>query len=151
MSKIQRARFRKQHNMPSWKVMGRVSEKTGQALKNLVLGNDTSNMSFIVNSITNLLSVPIYDISADSYSGEIQTAWKRSKNYTTAEGIFFLSADGEATIDFISDESVVIRPHQVVFVDDRQQYRLTSNTKTRLILLSGKFLWDSTTHANGNQ
>lgn len=148
MSKIQRDKFNKIWNMPSWKIMGAVSDNTIQNIKKLVVKKDSSANEKIFHELEGLLNTNVYDISADLYSKMFDSGWQRSKNFDTPTGVFILSAMGDFDVEILGEDKTLSVPiGKVAFVDERLQYRIFSNTNGNTIIMSGRFLWNSHLHS----
>jgi mannose-6-phosphate isomerase-like protein (cupin superfamily) len=145
MSRILKRNFQAKHKMPNYKVMGAVSPDTMNKLTDLTVNKNTAVAQDIVTAITQVLKANITGMAADAYTEPFETDWLNRLNYQTPSGIFYLISEGDASICFPREE-VKIQPGKVYFVDERQTFKIQSLNKTRVCLISGKFLWDKDIH-----
>lgn len=150
MSKIHRQQFQKKWQMPSWKIMGRISDSTAQHIKNLVMQGDSSANDKIFKELNTLLDATVYDISADLYTKPFDSGKQRSQNYDEPTGVFVLPIMGNLKIEMTGDEKPFnVGEKQVAFVDERHTYRIYNDTNKKVIIMSGRFLWNPKTALGG--
>ena len=147
MSRILKRKFQALHNMPNYKIMGTVSSDICKKLTDMTVNKNTDVAQDIVTAITQVLKANINNMAADAYVEPFETEWLNRLNYETPTGVFYLISEGNATIRFPKDK-IELQPGKVVFVDERQTFKVESLNKTRVCLMSGRFTWDKEVHGD---
>jgi roadblock/LC7 domain-containing protein len=111
----------------------------------LTVNKNTAVAQEIVTAITQVLKANITGMAADAYTEPFETDWINRLNYETPTGVFYLISEGNVTIRFPKEE-VKMQPSKVYFVDERQTFKIESLNKTRVCMISGRFLWDKEVH-----
>lgn len=146
MSKLIRDKFNAEHMMPTTKIMGTISEPISLKINQMVVSGDTSEAKTIVDHINKILKTNISDINADTFPEPFQTESKMNVDYTKPTGLFFLVTSGSAEIR-VEGQNYKLQPRKIFFVNERLPYVILSPDKSRLNMLSAKFMWDKNLHA----
>ena len=146
MSKLIRDKFNAEHMTPTTKIMGTISAAISLKINQMVVSGDTSEAKTIVDHINQILKTNISDINADTFPEPFQTESKMNVDYTKPTGLFFLVTSGSAEIR-VEGQNYKLHPRKIFFVNERLPYVILSPDKSRLNMLSAKFMWDKNLHA----
>jgi hypothetical protein len=145
MSKLARNAFNKKYSMPDNKVMGTISNTIAKKLTKLVITGDKDDIIEIIDHINTILGTRISDISADVFPEPFTSESKISQDYQNPTGIFFLVTQGEADL-IVGTQTLKMIPNKILFVNERNVYNINKPNKTKLVMLSGRFIWDKEKH-----
>lgn len=147
MSRILKRKFQGEHNMPDYKVMGNVSADVCKAMTDMAVNRATDNAQAIVTAVTQVIKADITNMMVDAYTEPFETNWIQRMNYNQPTGVFYLISEGSATIKFPRKEIKLV-PGTVLFIDERQTFKVLNDTKTRVSLMSGRFAWNKDVHGD---
>lgn len=145
MSRLLKRKFQGEHKMPDFKVMGSVNDDICKLMTDMAVNRTTDNAQTIVTAVTRVLKADINNMMVDAYVEPFETNWIQRMNYQQPTGIFYLISEGTATIKFPRKEISLV-PGSVMFIDERQTFKVLNNTNTRVSLMSGRFTWDKDVH-----
>lgn len=149
MSRLVRSKAVKDLKMPEFKVLGTITDGTANKIKDLVLNGNNSVITDVVDTLIDIIGVPIRDISADLYDEPVQHNMAVSRNYEDPKSIFFLNVSQFVDPEmFIDEKRYNLARNKVTFVNHRYPHRLVQSKKIDMILLSGVFDWNPEIHGD---
>ena len=149
MSRLVRSKAVKDLKMPEFKVLGTITDVTANKIKDLVLNGNNSVITDVVDTLIDIIGVPIRDISADLYDEPVQHNMAVSRNYEDPKSIFFLNVSQFVDPEmFIDEKRYNLARNKVTFVNHRYPHRLVQSKKIDMILLSGVFDWNPEIHGD---
>ncbi|MDA9373936.1 hypothetical protein N9R43_01005 [bacterium] len=145
MSKLARDQFNRKYLMPDHKVMGTLTDTIAKKLIHLVLSEDKADIVEIIDHINVILGTRISDISADLFNEPFTGTPQISQDYVNPTGVIFLSVHGTADL-VIGATRITMQERKIYFVNERNSYHIEKQTKSKFIMLSGRFTWDPESH-----
>lgn len=127
--------------------MGTVTDDICKKLTDMTVNKNTEVAQPIVTAIAQVLKANVTHMSADVYTEPFETAWLNKLDYINPTGIFYFISEGDVEIQF-PKETIKLQPGKIMFVDERQTFKVSSINKTRVCLMSGRFTWDKEVHGD---
>jgi gentisate 1,2-dioxygenase len=145
MSKIAKASANKKHNIPDFKVVGKVTPDIVKKINGLVVDKKANDVINIIDYINNRIQTKITNVSVDTWDDAFETEWKRSNDYSTPTCAVFLVSKGSATIN-IDNKEYGLSHGELILVNEWCNHKLVHKTSSPLTMLLAQFKWDKEVH-----
>ena len=145
MSKLARTSANKKHNVPDFKIIGKVSSNIVDRINDLFKDKKENEVIDIIDYISSFVNAKITNVSVDTWDEAFTTEWKRSNDYSTPTCAIFLVTTGSATVHVDKDQ-YQMSASQLCIVNEWCTHKLVNSSRAPLTMLLAQFTWDTTKH-----
>lgn len=145
MSKIAKAQANKTHNVPDFKVIGKVTPDIIRKINGIVIDKKANEVINIIDYVNNRIQTKITNVSVDTWDEAFETDWKRSGDYSTPTCAVFLVSKGSASVH-VEKRQYQLTAGQLCFVNEWCTHKLVNNSSAPLTMLLAQFKWDKEVH-----
>ena len=145
MSKIAKTAANKIHNVPDYKVIGKVIPDITKKINRIVTDKKANDVINIIDYINNRIQTKITNVSVDTWSETFETDWKRNTDYSNPICAVFLVSKGSATIN-IDNREYELNQGEICIVNEWCNHKLINKTTSPLTMLLAQFKWDKEVH-----
>jgi len=141
MSKIAKTAANKIHNVPDYKVIGKVIPDITKKINRIVTDKKANDVINIIDYINNRIQTKITNVSVDTWSETFETDWKRNTDYSNPICAVFLVSKGSATIN-IDNREYELNQGELCIVNEWCNHKLINKTTSPLTMLLAQFKWN---------
>lgn len=145
MSKIAKTAANKIHNIPDYKVIGKVIPDIIKKINGIVVDKKANDVINIIDYINNRIQTKITNVSVDTWDEAFETDWKRNTDYSNPICAIFLVSRGSATIN-IDNKEYGLNQGELVIVNEWATHKLVNKSSSPLTMLLAQFKWDKEVH-----
>ncbi len=145
MSKIAKASANKKHNVPDYKVIGKVIPDIVKQINGIVIDKKANDVINIIDYINNRIQTKITNVSVDTWSEAFETDWKRSSDYSNPVCAVFLVSKGSAIVN-VDNREYRLNQGEICIVNEWCNHKLVNKSSSPLTMLLAQFKWDKEVH-----
>ena len=145
MSKIAKASANKKHNVPDYKVIGKVTPDIVKKINGIVIDKKANDVINIIDYINNRIQTKITNVSVDTWSEAFETDWKRNSDYSNPVCAVFLVSKGSAIVN-IDNREYILNQGEICIVNEWCNHKLVNKSSSPLTMLLAQFKWDKEVH-----